>query len=117
MTPMLAIAAALLGVGLFAYAVALRLGRSPLTRSWADGSERQVGNATLLLPGAGLGLVAGVAIMQCAGRSSALDAVLVLAFVGFVVLSLYAGLQFRVPLWALPRWSRDSISRRRQARR
>lgn len=117
MNPMIALAAVLLGAGLLAYAVALRLGRSAVTRSWARGSERQVGNATLLIPAAGLGLLAGVGLTQWAGRSPALDAALILAFVAFVGLSLYAGLQLRVPLWVLPHWSRDSVARRRQARR
>ncbi len=117
MNPFLTTTLLLLGFTLLGYALVLRLGRTPAARSWTHSSERQVGNAIMLLPGAGLGLVAGAAMSQWAGRSPVLDAVLALAFMGFLTLSLYAGLQLRVPLWLLPRWSRESVARRREARR
>lgn len=114
MNPFLAVVAGLAGGALIVLAVLFRLGRQPWARDWVHDQEESISRVMMLLPGGGAGLVA-FGVVSWADENVLAGLVLALTLPTFFVLSVCGGLQLRVPLWFLPRWSRDSIRGRRAA--
>ena len=103
-----------LGLVLLGLAVWLRLGRHYLAREWADQFGNTPSHVLLMLPGAGVAALAVGSLRWC--EDPPLDMLcLMTLFVG-MFLVLWGGF-FDVPLWAVPRWARDLVSKRRQQTR
>ena len=114
MNPILAIFLCLAGVVLLVLAVLFRLGRQPWARDWVHGDDEHIGRILLMLPAGGAGLLAG-GVVAWADENLVAGMVLLIAMPTALVLGLWNMFSFRVPLWFLPAWSRDSVGPRRAA--
>lgn len=115
MNPAVAVALAVAGTGLLAYAVLLRVGTRPWASGWTDGGEAGARGALLTTPSGGSGLLA-LAVVGWADENTAAALVVAVCLPLFVVLGLPAALRLRVPLWLVPSWARESYAQRRRAR-
>lgn len=103
-----------LGLVLLALAVWLRLGKHYLAREWADQFGSTATNVLLVLPGTAFFLL-GIGMMRWV--TSAPGALGMFIFLPIGILLVLWGGFFDVPLWAVPRWARDLVSKRRQQTR
>lgn len=102
------------GFLLLALAVFFRLGRTAIARDWADQFGSTATNVLLLLPGAGIFLL-GLGMSRWVTTVPGALGMVVLMPIG-AILVLWGGF-FDVPMWAVPRWARETVSRRRQQTR
>lgn len=100
------------GVCLVALAVLFRLGHPARVRRWVG--EDALHTVHLLVPGAGLLLVFFGSWHWLDESPRARGAVSVSGLLGWLLLVAYLA-PSRIPLWLLPRWSRDAVRAHRAA--
>lgn len=115
MTVVLSVVAIAVGCACLAFALSRRLGLGPASRDWAAQSEETARTTLLLVPGAGLLLLAAGFVGLADVWSGAAALVGVCALLG-VPTVLYAGLRLPLPLWLFPRWARGQRSELRDRR-
>lgn len=106
----LAIAAAIAGLGALALAVWQRRDRSA---SWPTDAPAHVDDVLLTLPGGGLMLLAWAGMFGLDPSDGPLATIVALAFVlGMVLVAM--GVMFWAPMWFVPRWARAKVKKGRR---